>query len=175
MGLVASGSSLGGILHPIMLNILFHKGDAMDGAGFAGGVRASAGLVAGMQVVAGLLMRARYDRAGPGRVSEKSKEGEQKTPGLWESVRKFSRDMAYIALVSGYVDLVCRLNDRFADCEVVVALQDGSVLARSLLPHILSSAGRDRTWSQPELRVLLSTALVFILQLRSHVPHIIAS
>jgi hypothetical protein len=95
MGLVASGSSLGGVIHPIMLNNLFH-----GGTGFAKGVRASAGLVAGMQVIAIMLMKARYDRAGP--VSGNNASA-HKTPGLWKSMQKFSRDFAYIALVSGCV------------------------------------------------------------------------
>ncbi|KAF8907996.1 major facilitator superfamily domain-containing protein [Mucidula mucida] len=43
MGIVTSGSSLGGVLHPIMLNNLFH-----GQVGFQNGVRASAGLVSAL-------------------------------------------------------------------------------------------------------------------------------
>ncbi|KAJ3572737.1 hypothetical protein NP233_g2893 [Leucocoprinus birnbaumii] len=51
MGIVATGSSLGGIIFPIMLNRLF-KGSA----GFAWGVRASAFIVLGLLILANLLM-----------------------------------------------------------------------------------------------------------------------
>ncbi|OAX31165.1 MFS general substrate transporter [Rhizopogon vinicolor AM-OR11-026] len=56
MSLVASGSSLGSIIFPIMLNNLLNSP-----AGFANGVRASAGLVSGLLVIACLCMRTRLD------------------------------------------------------------------------------------------------------------------
>lgn len=76
-----------------MLNNLFHKGanESNNGAGFASGVRASAGLVAGLQVIAVLLMRARYDRV----------KTNTKLLGLRTSVMKFSGDVAYISLSCG--------------------------------------------------------------------------
>ncbi|KAL5531046.1 hypothetical protein ACEPAG_3922 [Sanghuangporus baumii] len=54
MGIVASGSSVGGIVHPIMLNNLFY-----GSVGFANGVRASAGLNLGLMTLSALLMRTR--------------------------------------------------------------------------------------------------------------------
>ncbi|KAK4703568.1 hypothetical protein P7C70_g2648, partial [Phenoliferia sp. Uapishka_3] len=57
MGLTVSGSSLGGIIFPIMLNRLFIS------QGFAGGVRSSAYLVLGCLAVSNLIMRPRL----PGR------------------------------------------------------------------------------------------------------------
>ncbi|KAG2118187.1 MFS general substrate transporter [Suillus discolor] len=54
MGIVATGSSLGAILHPIMLNNLIN-----GRLGFANGVRASAALSGGLLVIANLLMRTR--------------------------------------------------------------------------------------------------------------------
>lgn len=96
-----------------MLNNLFHKGEAAgsggDGAGFANGVRASAGLVAGMQLVAGLLMRARYERAGSEVGKSSAISGGDGRPTLWTAIGKFSRDAAYVALVTGFVSL-CRLS-----------------------------------------------------------------
>lgn len=87
MGLVASGSSLGGLLHPIMLNNLFH-----GKVGFANGVRASAGLIAGMQCIAVLLMRTKYpDKAVV------------KTIAVKDAMKKFSTDVPYILLASAYV------------------------------------------------------------------------
>ncbi|OJA16741.1 hypothetical protein AZE42_09318 [Rhizopogon vesiculosus] len=53
---VASGSSLGSIIHPIMLNNLLN-----GPVGFANGVRASAGLVSGLLLIACLCMRTRVD------------------------------------------------------------------------------------------------------------------
>jgi MFS family permease len=52
-GLALSGSSVGAIIHPILLNNLFHK----PHVGFAGGVRASAYMIAGCLVIANLMMR----------------------------------------------------------------------------------------------------------------------
>lgn len=80
MGIVASGSSLGGILHPIMLNNLLH-----GPAGFTGGVRASAGLNLGLLVVAIALVRTRLPPQPPAK--------------LLPAIRKFSRDSAYVAAV----------------------------------------------------------------------------
>ncbi|KAG2109860.1 major facilitator superfamily domain-containing protein [Suillus discolor] len=54
MGIVVAGSSLGAILHPIMLNNLIN-----GRLGFANGVRASATLNGGLLFIANLLMRTR--------------------------------------------------------------------------------------------------------------------
>jgi len=56
MTFVAAGSSLGAIIHPIMLNYLLN-----GPVGFANGVRASAGLISGCLLVACLCMRTRLD------------------------------------------------------------------------------------------------------------------
>ena len=61
MGIAVAGSSLGGLLHPIMLNYLFH-GSSDTRASFARGVRASAGLVAGLQAIAVALLRTKYPK-----------------------------------------------------------------------------------------------------------------
>ncbi|KIJ37797.1 hypothetical protein M422DRAFT_781574 [Sphaerobolus stellatus SS14] len=57
---LAMGSSIGGIIFPIMLNQLFKSR-----VGFHWGVRASAFIVLGMLIVANLLMSAKSSRAGP--------------------------------------------------------------------------------------------------------------
>jgi len=54
MGFAASGSALGAIVHPIMLNNLIN-----GPVGFANGVRASAGLVSGLLFIACLCVRTR--------------------------------------------------------------------------------------------------------------------
>ncbi|KAF4612311.1 hypothetical protein D9613_003703 [Agrocybe pediades] len=54
MTIVASGASLGAVIHPIMLNHLFHSK-----LGFGNSVRASAGLVGGLLLIACCLMRTR--------------------------------------------------------------------------------------------------------------------
>lgn len=54
MGIVVAGASLGAILHPIMLNNLIN-----GRLGFTNGVRASAGLISGLLLIANLLMRTR--------------------------------------------------------------------------------------------------------------------
>ncbi|KAJ6520971.1 major facilitator superfamily domain-containing protein [Mycena vulgaris] len=65
MSIVASGSSLGAVVHPIMLNNTFHR------LGFANAVRASAGLVSGLLLIA------------------------------CKSLRRFARDNAYIFATVG--------------------------------------------------------------------------
>ncbi|KIJ42187.1 hypothetical protein M422DRAFT_171278, partial [Sphaerobolus stellatus SS14] len=59
--LLKQGSSVGGIVYPIMLNNLFH-----GSTGFAWGVRASAFLTLGILVLANLLMTDKPHRATPG-------------------------------------------------------------------------------------------------------------
>ncbi|KAG2156796.1 major facilitator superfamily domain-containing protein [Suillus bovinus] len=54
MGIVVAGSSLGAILHPVILNNLINRR-----LGFANGVRASATLNSGLLFIANLLMRTR--------------------------------------------------------------------------------------------------------------------
>ncbi|KAG6376456.1 MFS general substrate transporter [Boletus reticuloceps] len=56
MSLVASGSSLGAIVHPVMLNNLFNRG-----VGFANGVRISAAFVSVLLLIACLLIRTRLE------------------------------------------------------------------------------------------------------------------
>lgn len=87
MCIVASGSSMGGILHPIMLNNLFNKG-----VGFAKGVRASAGLLCGLQIIALCLMRAKYTRQVSGK-------NVQLVP-LGTSIKKLSRDKPYVIMIT---------------------------------------------------------------------------
>ena len=87
MALVASGSSTGGILHPIMLNNLFH-----GHAGFHNGVRASAGLITGCLILAVILMRPKYPKKLP---------DEKGHPKPSELLAKFVRDKAYIAACFG--------------------------------------------------------------------------
>ena len=62
MGIVLTGSSFGGIIHPIMHNQLFH-----GKTGFAWGVRASAFLILGLLVIANCIMTTRLPpkREGP--------------------------------------------------------------------------------------------------------------
>jgi MFS family permease len=83
MAIVASGSSLGGIVHPIMLN------NTLGGPlGFGNAVRASAGLATGLLLISCLLMRTRLSPP--------------KDPAdMRKALRKFSRDDAFIATTFG--------------------------------------------------------------------------
>ena len=56
MSLVASGCSLGAVVHPIMLNNLFNRG-----VGFANGVRISATFISVLLLIACLLTRTRLE------------------------------------------------------------------------------------------------------------------
>jgi MFS family permease len=85
MGIAASGSSIGGVIHPIMLNHLFY-----GSSGFHVGVRASAGLNLGLMVVGVLLMRTRLPP---------KKTGAKLLPQL----AAFLQDPPYVFAISGYV------------------------------------------------------------------------
>ncbi|KAJ7813776.1 major facilitator superfamily domain-containing protein [Mycena olivaceomarginata] len=82
MTIVASGSSLGAIIHPIMLNNTFHT------LGFGNAVRASAGLVSGCLLIGCLLMRPRLPPA-------------TSHPPILKSLPRFARDTPYVFAVLG--------------------------------------------------------------------------
>ncbi|KAK7466082.1 hypothetical protein VKT23_004807 [Stygiomarasmius scandens] len=78
MTIVASGSSLGAFLHPIMLN------NTINGSlGFANGTRANAGLISGLLLVSCLIMRTRPPPP-------------TKVPELGKAVRKIMHDYAFL-------------------------------------------------------------------------------
>ncbi|KAJ7143813.1 major facilitator superfamily domain-containing protein [Mycena epipterygia] len=79
MTIVASGSSLGAVIHPIMLNHTLHSR-----LGFGNAVRASAGLISGLLLVACFLMRTRLPPPN-------------QPLHLGQTLRKFARDKAYTA------------------------------------------------------------------------------
>ncbi|EMD35761.1 hypothetical protein CERSUDRAFT_138483 [Gelatoporia subvermispora B] len=87
VGIALSGSSLGAVIHPILLNNLFNK----PSVGFAGGTRADGYLVIGMLVVANLLMRPRL----PPR-----KKGDAST-SLMAGLRPLFTDAAYLLTITG--------------------------------------------------------------------------
>jgi len=82
MSIVATGASLGAVVHPIMLNNLFVK------ISFGNAVRASAGLNAGLLLIACLLMHPRLPPP-------------DHTPNLWKSLKKFLRDGPYVSAAIG--------------------------------------------------------------------------
>ncbi|KAF7360752.1 MFS general substrate transporter [Mycena venus] len=82
MSIVASGSSLGAVLHPIMLNNTLHR------LGFANAVRASAGLVSGLLLIASLLMHPRLPFS-------------RTHPPFWRSIWRFGLDTPYIFATLG--------------------------------------------------------------------------
>ena len=111
MSIVASGSSLGGTLHPIMLNNLFN-----GHVGFQNGVRASAGLLTGCLVLAICMMHPRRDgeafngkngKESARRASEESgAKDDNSAPGLERTqlslgaaIKKFFRDPPYVILL----------------------------------------------------------------------------
>ncbi|KAI5117267.1 hypothetical protein M0805_000998 [Coniferiporia weirii] len=93
MGIAVAGSSLGGLIHPIMLNNLLH-----GSAGFARGVQASAGLIAGMQFVAVLLMRTKYPKKSE---AEKWEEQNSKATNTFSIIKRFAKDWSYVSIVIG--------------------------------------------------------------------------
>ncbi|KAF8162173.1 major facilitator superfamily domain-containing protein [Mycena galopus ATCC 62051] len=83
MSIVASGSSLGAVIHPIMLNNTLHSS-----LGFGTAVRASAGLISGLLLIACLIMRPRLPPT-------------QNAPQLSQSLRRIGHDMPYILATLG--------------------------------------------------------------------------
>ncbi|KAG1768741.1 major facilitator superfamily domain-containing protein [Suillus placidus] len=84
MSVVASGSPLGAIIHPIMLNHLLN-----GTVGFARGVRASAGFVSALLLIACLCMRTR------------ALSTSKPTTSYSAAVRKCSRDVFFILITAG--------------------------------------------------------------------------
>jgi MFS family permease len=83
MSIVASGSSLGAIIHPIMLNNTLHSR-----LGFEDAVRASAGLVTGLLLLACLLMHPRLPPP-------------ESSPEFWKSLGRFIHDKPYVLATLG--------------------------------------------------------------------------
>ncbi|KAJ7921141.1 major facilitator superfamily domain-containing protein [Mycena leptocephala] len=82
MAIVASGSSLGAVVHPIMLN------NTLQSLGFENAVRASSALVSGLLIVACLLMRPRL-QPSPTHLP------------FWRSLQRFARDKSYVFTIVG--------------------------------------------------------------------------
>lgn len=116
MGIAIAGGSIGGLIHPILLNQLFHGVSSEEIAirsidvksTFARGVRASAGLVAGMQVVAVVLICVYYPRQSPGTIDGEEELGsksvqkkQQEIKQVLKLVRRFAADWPYVCFVFG--------------------------------------------------------------------------
>ncbi|KAI9068325.1 MFS general substrate transporter [Trametes sanguinea] len=84
MTIVASGSSLGAIVHPIMLNNTLNN----PKIGFANAARANAGMSTGLLVIACLVMRTRTLQL-------------REPPPLWSSAKRFIKDGAYVFAAIG--------------------------------------------------------------------------
>ncbi|KAJ7214667.1 MFS general substrate transporter [Mycena haematopus] len=83
MSIVASGSSFGAVINPILLNNLLQ-----NGVQFGTAVRASAGLISGLLFAACLLMRPRLPPMG-------------NPPEFWSSLRRFTHDVPYVLATVG--------------------------------------------------------------------------
>ncbi|KAF8884281.1 major facilitator superfamily domain-containing protein [Gymnopilus junonius] len=90
MTFVAAGSSLGAVIHPIMLN------NTLDKIGFPTATRANAGLISGLLLIACLSMRTRLP---PPAV----------TPNLKKALIKFSKDKAYVCCAFGFLFFITGL------------------------------------------------------------------
>ena len=87
MSLISTGSSLGSVVHPIMLNKLFNRS-----VGFANGVRISAAFVSVLLLIACLLIRTRLEPP--------------KNPTSYLSVGKdMVHDVPFCIMCVGYVSI----------------------------------------------------------------------
>ncbi|THH29161.1 hypothetical protein EUX98_g5021 [Antrodiella citrinella] len=86
MGIVVTGASAGGIVFPIMLNHLFSN----PHIGFVNGVRASGGLIAGLLLLANIMMRTN------------SFDGMKKNNAMrWDVLAVIVKDRAYMVSIVG--------------------------------------------------------------------------
>ncbi|RPD54175.1 MFS general substrate transporter [Lentinus tigrinus ALCF2SS1-7] len=84
MTMVSSGSSIGAVVHPIMLNNLLSN----PSIGFAVAARANAGLISGLLLIACLLMRSRIAPSA-------------KAVHLWTMAKRFGKDRPYVFAALG--------------------------------------------------------------------------
>lgn len=84
MTLVASGSSMGAVVHPLMLNNTLNN----PSIGFAIAARANAGLISALLLLACLLMRTRLDPP-------------EHHIDLWKAARRFATDTPYVCASLG--------------------------------------------------------------------------
>jgi MFS family permease len=96
MSLVASGTSLGAVVHPIMLNHLLN-----GHVGFSRGVISSAGFVSALLLIACSCMRTRALPTPSGASNS-------------AVARKCSREVLFVLMTMGYV-MVCD-DTKFSDC-----------------------------------------------------------
>ena len=93
MGIVATGASVGGIVHPIMLNQLFE-----GKIGFHNGVRISAAMNGFLLIIANIIS------LQPGTGPQKKEEtGSGQPPVQTKKFWQFFREPAYATAVIGYV------------------------------------------------------------------------
>ena len=124
MGIVASGSSLGGVVHPIMLN------NTLGPLGFATAARANAGLIAGLLLIGCPMMRLRFK---PPHEGGGAKE-------MWRAAGKFARDPPYVSGTLGCVHERAFYECRCTNMVLTGRAQGFDVHRRILLRPLLSAA-----------------------------------
>lgn len=93
LGIATSGSAVGGMIHPVLLNkLIFGR------LGYAGAVKVSAAANAGTMIVGLLLMRARYPMGG-----KSARRNGRGGPGLWVNMRKFYKEPTFCFTSAGTV------------------------------------------------------------------------
>lgn len=94
MGIVATGASVGGIIHPIMLNQLFE-----GKLGFHNGVRVSAAMNGFLLIIANIISL----QPGTGTQKHEKKEGDDNANAQGKKFWLFFKEPAYATAVLGYV------------------------------------------------------------------------
>ena len=108
MGIATAGSSLGGLIHPILVNQLLHKEDGTETDDlrrrFMRATLASAGLVVGLLVISIVLLRTKYpsetETSTEGLIEGKGGRG-GKQAGIKQLILKFATDWPYVCFVIG--------------------------------------------------------------------------
>ena len=117
MTIVASGSSLGAVIHPLMLNNTLNK----PSIGFAIAARANAGLVSGLLLIACLLMRTRV-------------EPPKNHIDLRKAVRRFVKDRPYVFAFCGWVPSGCPSGSRICSTNAPFAASMSTFVAGFYFP-----------------------------------------
>ena len=134
--IVAAGSSLGSVVHPLMLNNTLNN----SSMGFAVGSRANAGLISGLLLISCLIMRTRIQTHN------------KSSPDVLKMLGRFVRDMPYVFMTLGCV-LLLRCT-RCHSSRSMSVLQYDHIRHRVLFPSVLPTNRYHSAWVGRDIRVL---------------------
>lgn len=103
MGLAVAGVPFAGLVYPILLNSLLHRTGEDKVEAFRTATRASAALVAGLQVVSLLLFRTKYDPVSTRNVGAPFDLTSSRLSQFGRMLLRYASDWPYVCIVLGQV------------------------------------------------------------------------